>query len=287
MKYLFFIVFLLVMIITAGCVSENQINFTPTSTPTPVTISKIDTPNNSPGIETVPTTIAISTNGYSQKGQIQCGESRCPPNWFCCNNVCYDPKEGNTGFCCGGKVCPVGWGCYQTSYGNLCYSNPQLQYTNPTDQPIPGYSSEYCTSNYAGTVYNPSSKTCDSNNYIKCAYNYPGSHYNPITNKCLYSTTKQKFGTTNVTIATLTDSFLIGEPITFFISYDKGDYFELMVDGPSYKSKTLIIKKVLPPSKFYSFTWNPGNSLIPGKYTIYAFDEWEESYDTIDVWLQR
>ena len=186
MKYLLCIVLLVAVLLTAGCVGGNNETITPpgTTTQTPtVAASPVKTPVYPARAETVSTTAVITTNGFSQKGQVQCGENHCPPSWFCCNNICYDPSEGNTGYCCGTRVCPKTWGCMQTGYGNTCYENPPVQYTR-----IPGNNSQYCTSNYPGTVYNPSTNTCDHNNYGFCAYYYPGTQYNPSKNQCLYPT---------------------------------------------------------------------------------------------------
>jgi hypothetical protein len=65
----------------------------------------------------IPTT-SIPSLKYSR---IKCGENFCSTGFFCCNNFCYDPTEGNTGSCCGSSPCARGWGCCHTVDGNKCY----------------------------------------------------------------------------------------------------------------------------------------------------------------------
>ena len=79
MKYLLFIVLLVAVVITAGCVSENKSNLTPTSTLTPTIIVTSTVPTIVP--TTIPTPIPVSITYLT-------GNSTCLHN--CAYNVCFD-----------------------------------------------------------------------------------------------------------------------------------------------------------------------------------------------------
>ena len=144
MKYLLFSLLLVVVILVVGCVSENQKTvITPSQTTTQLgePIQPVLANNSAQLVQVITITVTPTSSililDYPQKERVQCGESLCPPDWFCCNNVCYDPKEGNTGYCCGGSVCPRMWGCCHTSYGDKCYDPSRYVCVNQKGEPVP------------------------------------------------------------------------------------------------------------------------------------------------------
>jgi hypothetical protein len=144
MKYLPFSLLLVVVILVVGCVSDNQKTvITPSQTTIQLgePIQPVLANNSAQLVQVITITVTPTSSililDYPQKGRVQCGENFCPPDWFCCNNVCYDPKEGNTGYCCGGSVCPRMWGCCHTSYGDKCYDPSRYECVNQKGDPVP------------------------------------------------------------------------------------------------------------------------------------------------------
>jgi len=144
MRYLLFSLLLVVVILVVGCVSENQktvITPSPTTTQLGEPIQPVLANNSAQLVQVITITVTPTSSililDYPQKERVQCGEYLCPPDWFCCNNVCYDPKEGNTGYCCGGSVCPRMWGCCHTSYGDKCYDPSRYVCVNQKGEPVP------------------------------------------------------------------------------------------------------------------------------------------------------
>lgn len=226
MRYCIFIFILVAVIFITGCVSENtrtvDIPNATMQTPTYANISPTPT-TITPLVQTVSTISDISTLGISKPYQIHCGEYKCPPNWFCCNNICYDPTEASNGFCCGDKVCPVEWGCSQTKTGMTCWNifEPRFNdniYNEMCEEKFPG---SYFDSWYSMCVYGGSEdsncnkypKSCNFRNWCVvpgeypewgpytidneyqahsividntyCVKNYKGTHYNPSTRTCM------------------------------------------------------------------------------------------------------
>ncbi len=224
MRYLLLIFFLFVMIINAGCVSNNQ-NLvtlpettmqTPENTTTSPSLSTI-----TPAMQTFSPIPVLSTYGNSKPVQIQCGVNKCPPNWFCCNNVCYDPDDGNTGFCCGNTICPKTWECRETKYENTCFEgvyrcvelypryvySQQTYLSNPEAVPCLAFGrisesfipynvtdkSKYCQEKFPNSVYSSREKNClkilgyvvpPNAEYDYCLNHFENCNYDGTTNTC-------------------------------------------------------------------------------------------------------
>jgi len=92
-----------------------------------------------------------------------------------------------------------------------------------------------------------------------------------------------------VTIQAEKDSFIVGHSISFTgFSVNCGDHVILMIFGPGKYSKGLEVAHPNVSEKdTWNFQWQPGNTIIPGYYTVTVFDPDKNITDEVLVRAQK